>query len=188
MKYTSTESGNLKSNVLWKHYQSKKSSQITSTPSHLVLNFNDNAKILNFFNLSNVGLNNASDASAFKKIQSFSKTNPQGLYVSQSDFQSRYNKIWDLYLNETGSNSSMAYGTYRQHNLNSTSSTTNGWGSLLDNRGVNKLLTHNMGMSSDSSPVSNNAAVKSSTLADMYGTGTSTFTTRSSNFPTGNQF
>ena len=129
---------------MWKHYKLKKNSQITSTPAHILLGFNDNSKVLNFTNLNQVGLNTAKDASAFKKSQYFSKTNPQGLFNSTSEFQSRYAKLCDLYLNNASFNDSSVYGTLRQHNLSSTSSTINGRTSLLDPKSLSKLLSHNL--------------------------------------------
>jgi len=69
--------------------------------------------------LADVGASGAKDAAAFKKIQYFSKTNPQQLYSNVSEFNLKYRKISDLYLNDTEPTTTFAYGTLRQHNYTS---------------------------------------------------------------------
>ena len=147
LKYTSTEAVTVKSNTLWKHYRDKTTSQLTSTPAHIILNFSDNSKIMNFFDLSNVGVDTAKDSAAFKKTQLYSKTNPHTLSTLSSDFQSRYNKIWNLYLSEADSTSSINYGTYRQHNFNPIKSSSNMWTTSLDRNCLDKLMCYNLGTS-----------------------------------------
>lgn len=109
----------------------------------MVLSFNDNAKLLNFTDLAGVGLNTAQEASAFRRTQYFSKTNPQTLVGSPEALQSRYTKLSDLYLDEVSFLGGGSYGTVRQHNLTphlaSTSNTTG-----VDPRGLTKLLEHNL--------------------------------------------
>ena len=50
---------------------------------------------------ADLGTNNVKDSAAFKKIQYFSKANPQQLYGNVSEFNLRYKKLADLYLNES---------------------------------------------------------------------------------------
>ena len=147
LKYTNASSSTLKSNTLWKHYKSRKISQTTSTPAHLLLSPSDNSKVLNFMNFSDLGVNSSKDADSFKKIQYFSKTNPQALFGSVSDFSSRYSKLSDLYLNDSSLSSSAAYGTFRQHNYVTKLATTNNYNSIMDESSFNKHADYNLNMS-----------------------------------------
>jgi heme/copper-type cytochrome/quinol oxidase subunit 2 len=151
LKYTTASSSTLKSNTLWKYYQNRSNNKTTSTPAHLVLSPSDNAKILNFMKFSDVGTTGVKDSAAFKKIQYFSKTNPQQLYSNMSEFNLKYKKISDLYLNDTEPSSTFAYGTKRQHNFVSSSSLTNNSNSLMDNKGLKTLLDYNHSVSSSTS-------------------------------------
>tara|TARA_B100000780_G_scaffold21015_1_gene13537 strand:- start:7726 stop:8277 length:552 start_codon:yes stop_codon:yes gene_type:complete len=92
---------------------------------------------------SDVGSNSVKDSTAFKKIQSFSKTNPQQLYSNMSEFNLKYKKISDLYLNDTEPTTTFAYGTKRQHNFASSASLTNNSNTLMDNKGLKTLLDYN---------------------------------------------
>ena len=100
---------------------------------------------------SDVGTTGVKDSAAFKKIQYFSKTNPQQLYSNMSEFNLKYKKISDLYLNDTEPSGTFAYGTKRQHNFASSSSLTNNSNSLMDNKGLKTLLDYlqNFGILSD---------------------------------------
>jgi len=122
-----------------------------------------------------VGLNTSKDASSFKKIQYFSKTNPQGLFNNTSDFQSRYNKLSDLYLNTTSFNDASNYGTLRQHNLVSTATTTNGCSTFLDKKGLDKVLSYNLKnhKTTHTLPTSDTLKPALFNLLDSYGKSTS---------------
>ena len=100
LKYTTSNSSTLKSNTLWKYYQNKNNTQSSSSPSHLILSPNDNNKVLNFMKFSDIGTDNLKDSTTFKKIQTFSKSNPQKLYTNLDEFNLKYKKISDLYLND----------------------------------------------------------------------------------------
>ena len=143
LKYNNTGSKTLQTNTLWKHYQNKNNSKLTSTPAHLLLSPNDNTKVLNFMNFNDIGSSTVKDTTAFKKIQYFSKTNPQSLFTNTSDFSLKYQKIANLYLNDSLPNNTPSYGTFRQHNYSSLSATTNSFNSLLDSRSLNKFLEYN---------------------------------------------
>lgn len=124
--------------------------------SHLT-SANSNEKVLNFMNFKDLGLNTAQNQSAFKKIQSFSKTNPQALFTNPSDFGLRYDKLASLYLSESDSSNVSTYGTYRQHAASSVSSTLNNRNTLLDSKAFDKFTSYNMNeqkKSLDSSSVS----------------------------------
>jgi len=144
LKYTNTGSKTLQTNTLWKHYQNKSNSKLTSTPAHLLLSPSDNSKVVNFMNFNDIGSSTVKDSTAFKKIQYFSKTNPQSLFSNVSDFNLKYQKIANLYLNDTLPNNTPSYGTFRQHNYSSISSTTNSFNSLLDASSLNKFMEYNL--------------------------------------------
>jgi hypothetical protein len=95
-------------------------------------------------NFSDLGVNSAKDADSFKKIQYFSKTNPQALFGSVSDFSSRYSKLSDLYLTDATLGSSAAYGTFRQHNYASKLATTNNYNSIIDSSSLEKHAHYNL--------------------------------------------
>lgn len=144
LKYNNTGSKTLQTNTMWKYYQNKNNSKLTSTPAHLLLSPSDNSKVLNFMNFNDIGSSTVKDSTAFKKIQYFSKTNPQSLFTNVSDFNLKYKKIANLYLNDTLSNNAASYGTFRQHNYSSVMSTTNTFNSLLDNKSLNKFMEYNL--------------------------------------------
>lgn len=114
-----------------------------SVPTHALLSPSDNKNILNFINFNNLGSSNLKSSSAFKKIQSASKSNPQDLFNSATDFSIKYSKLHDLYLNDLSTQDSLYYGNKRQHNYASVNTMTNGFNTLLDNTSVSKLLDYN---------------------------------------------
>jgi len=116
--------------------------QNTNTPSHLILSPNENTNILNFTDFNNLGSNTLQSSNAFKKIQTFSKTNQQDLFIPTTNFNSRYTKLVDLYYNDTSLINSTSYGTFRQHNFLSNMSNKNQINSYLDNSGVDKYLKY----------------------------------------------
>jgi hypothetical protein len=160
LKYTTTSSSTLKSNTLWKYYQNRNNNKTTSTPAHLVLSPSDNAKILNFMKFSDIGTSGVKDSGAFKKIQYFSKTNPQQLYSNMSEFNLKYKKISDLYLNDLEPTTSFSYGTKRQHNFVSSASLTNNSNTLLDNKGLKTLLDYNHSVNAKNTSVDLNHSIK----------------------------
>ena len=137
LKYTTSSSKTLESSNLWKHYQNNQLGQNTNTPSHLILSPNENTNILNFTDLNSVGGNTLQASNAFKKIQTFSKTNQQDLFIPTTNFNSRFTKLVDLYYNDTSLINSTSYGTFRQHNFLSNMSNKNQTNSYLDSQGVN---------------------------------------------------
>jgi hypothetical protein len=97
---------------------------------------------LNLLDFSKVGLSTLSDASAFKKIQYFSKVSPQSLYTTSSTLDSKYSKLSDLYLKSSTTANTYNYGTLRQHNY--TVSAANQYKqNLLDKKSVDMILDYN---------------------------------------------
>jgi len=94
-------------------------------------------------NFNDLGVSTVKDSTAFKKIQYFSKTNPQSLFNDVSDFNMKYKKIANLYMNDSLPSNSSSYGTLRQHNYSSLMATTNSFNSLLDSSSLNKFLEYN---------------------------------------------
>jgi hypothetical protein len=146
--------------------------KVTSTPSHLILSPTDNNKILNFLDFNSIGSNSLDSATAFKKIQSFSKTNPQELFNTSSEFNLKYNKLSNLYKSDTDLLNSTSYGTFRQHNFNSKSSLTNQFTTNLDEKSVDKLISYNYNLASSvSNPAlkleSSKSSVESSNLSNL---------------------
>jgi hypothetical protein len=109
---------------------------------------------------SDVGTSGVKDSSAFKKIQSFSKTNPQKLYSNISEFNLKYKKISDLYLNDTEPNTTYAYGTKRQHNYTSAASLTNNSNTLLDSKSLKTFLDYNHSVSQNNKKLNLNQSIK----------------------------
>jgi len=143
LKYTNTSSNTLNANTLWKYYQSKSVNKLSSTPAHLLLNPTGNSNLMNFMNFNDVGSNISSDSTAFKKIQYFSKTNPQSLFNNSSEYSLRYDKLANLYFNDIEANKASSYGTLRQHNYTSSKALTNGFSSKMENKNIDKFLEYN---------------------------------------------
>jgi len=94
-------------------------------------------------NFSDIASNISSDATAFKKIQYFSKTNPQSLFSDSAEYNSRYNKLANLYFNDLSNTKTSSYGTFRQHNYASVKSVNNGFYSKMENKTINQFLQYN---------------------------------------------
>ena len=143
LKYSNTAEQTIQSNTLWKHYQLNNNSNGTSTPAHVILSPTDNSKILNFTNFDDIGVNTLQGSKAFKKIQRFSKTNNQDLFLNISDFNSRYTRLSDLYFTNKNLIDSTTYNTIRQSSFISNLSTQNQPTNFLDTTSVNKFLNYN---------------------------------------------
>ena len=143
LKYNNSGYNLLSKNNLWKFYKNKNSGAATSTPGHLILSPTDNNNLVNFMNFSGFGLNTANESTAFKKIQSFSKSNNHAIFNNNSEFYNKYRKISDMYLSDQNSFNASAYGTLRQNKFSSLSSTINLNNSLLDSKSVDRYLSYN---------------------------------------------
>ena len=155
LKYFNTSSNSVNSNTLWKFHQNNKNSNISSVPAHVVLTPSDNSNLINFMNLDNVGLSTVKDSTAFKKIQFFSKTNPNSLFNIKSDFQNSFTKLSTYYNNDLDLNSSYTYGMDRQHNYMSLAATLPSFSTLLDNNSVDKFFSYNFNNTSVNKSTSN---------------------------------
>jgi len=127
---------------------------------------------------SDLGTSSIKDSTAFKKIQYFSKTNPQQLYSNVSEFNLRYKKLSDLYLNDTEPTRTNSYGTLRQHNFTSLASTTNNFNSLLDSKSLDAYMDYTTGTTHTNASVdlgnSSKLHARSSGLKSSVSSGTKT--------------
>jgi hypothetical protein len=92
---------------------------------------------------SDLGVDHLKDSSTFKKIQYFSKSNPQKLYSNLDEFSLKYKKISDLYLSDHDHLTTSNYAIKRQHNYTSKKSLLNNSSTLLDSKSVNTMLNYN---------------------------------------------
>jgi len=142
LKYTNSSSSHTDSNGFWKHYQNKNSNKASTTPAHLVLTPSDNNKVVNFMDFDSSGLSTYKNSTAFKKIQYFSKTNPQLLFKSNSDYTSKYQRLNSLYLNDSDFLKSGSYETLRQNNFMTSKSHGSNFSTVMDNKSVDKLVSY----------------------------------------------
>jgi hypothetical protein len=109
----------------------------------VLLSPSDNAKILNFTNFNDLGINTLEGSKAFKKIQKFSKSNNQDLFKDISDFNTRYTRLSDLYYTNKNLIDSSTYNIIRQHNFTSNLSTKNQPTSFLDTKSLTTFNEYN---------------------------------------------
>jgi len=95
-------------------------------------------------NFNNIGASTLQESNAFKKVRMFSKVYTTNLVHTPSTFTDKYVKLNSLYLNENDLNNSFNYGLKRQHNLTSSSATTNTFSTFLDKSSMDKFLSHNL--------------------------------------------
>jgi len=95
-------------------------------------------------NFNNIGANTLKESNAFKKVRMFSKVYTSNLVHTPSTFTDKYVKLNSLYLNENDFSTSYNYGLKRQHNLTSSSATTNTFSTFLDQKSMDKFLTYNL--------------------------------------------
>jgi hypothetical protein len=95
---------------------------------------------------SDIGVDNLKDSTTFKKIQYFSKSNPQKLYSSVDEFSLKYKKLSDLYLNDYEPLTTSSYGIKRQHNFSSKSALLNNSNTHIDAKSFKTLLEYNNGI------------------------------------------
>ena len=174
LKYNNTGSKTLQTNTLWKYYQNKNNTKLSSTPAHILLSPSDSSKVANFLNFNDLGMSTVKDSTAFKKIQYFSKTNPQTLYTNLSDFNLKYKKISNLYLTDSLPNNTPSYGTFRQHNYSSTMALTNSFNSLLDTKSLNAFLEYNNGLTVTTQKPSMNYNLNTSSRENVLSTNSNT--------------
>jgi hypothetical protein len=185
LKYSKTSDSVSKSNNLWEAFKAKKSSKFTSTPAHLILSPTDNSKILNFTSNNTLGANTLQTSDAFKKIQFFSKSNNQELFNSNSEFTLKYNKISTLYGNESELLSTNAYGTLRQHNYNSSSSTSNTFNTNLDKNSIDLVKKWNSNENVCIDSTGQTSSLNSDLMVNAISNGSNNLVPKSFNFSQG---
>jgi hypothetical protein len=116
---------------------------VTAVPAHLLISPIDSMGVANFLDFNKIGLKTNVDSTSFKKIQYFTKTNPQLLFNNVSDYSLRYHKLSNLYFNDLQFLDSNSYGTYRQHNFTSPKTLTNGFSSKIDTGSFKNYLDYN---------------------------------------------
>jgi hypothetical protein len=105
---------------------------------------------------TDLGIDHLKDSTTFKKIQYFSKSNPQKLYSNANEFTLKYKKISDLYLSDAELLTVNNYGLKRQHNYTSQKSALNNSNTLLDSKSVDKMMSYNYGISNSNNSTSEN--------------------------------
>lgn len=143
LKYNNTSSKNTEMNKFWKFYQRSTKNSNVNAPSNLLLTPSEDSRVLNLFKFNEIGVNPAKPTGSFKRINYFSKSQPQFLYSSVSEFEARYKKLNLLYMNDTDLLNASSFGSNRQHNFNSISSTFNNSKGYIDEKSVNKFLDYN---------------------------------------------
>jgi hypothetical protein len=96
---------------------------------------------------ADLGTDNLKDSTTFKKIQYFSKSNPQKLYTSVDEFNLKYKKLSDLYLSDSEALNTSSYGIKRQHGYTSRQALLNNSTTYLDNKSFNTLIDYNNSIS-----------------------------------------
>lgn len=143
LKYAATNSQDLHTHSLWRYYQTNNDKTPSSTSAHTLVTPLDNNQILNFINLNEIGASTLKTATAFKKIQICSKSNPQQLFATTSDFASRYARLFDLYSVDSVLSKSYSYGTLRQHIYTSQQAVNTQTRTFLDQRSIEYLIKYN---------------------------------------------
>jgi len=100
--------------------------------------------MFNFLNFNNIGASTLQESNAFKKVRMFSKSFTTNLVHTPTTFTDKYVKLNSLYFNDNDYNSSFVYGLKRQHNLMSSSATTNTYSTFLDKNSMIKFLNYNL--------------------------------------------
>jgi hypothetical protein len=102
----------------------------------------NNSNLLSYSNFSNNTINTLETSNAFKKIQFFSKSSSQNLFMPIVNFNTQYQKLTNLYYSDTNLVKSTSYGTIRQHNFLSNMSNRNTLDTNLDYTGLNKFFNY----------------------------------------------
>lgn len=142
LKYSHTDSTNLNSNKMWKFYQNKMYDHVV-LPSHTILIPNDNNKIINYLNFSDLGTNAFHESSLFRHSRMFSKIFNSHLVHASSEFSLKYQKLCPLFESDVELIDSHFYGLKRQQNLLSSSAITNNFSTFFHLKSANKLLSSN---------------------------------------------
>jgi hypothetical protein len=146
LKYNFSSSHNLSNNGLWKLYQNKLDDKIV-TPAHLLLLPTENGKTANFFSCSNIGSNTLKGSESFTKVRNFSKTYTTNLISAPNPISNKYFNIHNVYFNDNNYLNTINYGFNRQHNLISSSATTNNFSTFFDSSNNECFLDYTLSYS-----------------------------------------
>jgi hypothetical protein len=117
----------------------------------LVLPF-DNTNIANFANFKDAGFNTLKQSAAFSKIRANSKLFNTNVVTNPTNFSSKFHKINKFIFSENSYVDSNTYGSIRQHNLLSSTSTANNLSTFLNDKDLLAFLANEGG---ESRPTSN---------------------------------
>jgi len=112
----------------------------TSVPTQAIISPSDNDNILNFINFNHLGSNTLSASSAFKKIQSPSKSSSDELFTTPNNSSLKYSKIANLYLSDLLIQDSDSLKTNRQVMNNPLTSVNANNITTLDRKSVDTIL------------------------------------------------
>jgi hypothetical protein len=129
------------------------SNNLSVVPASAVLSPNDSVNNLNLVDFSNIGRNISADSTAFKKIQNFSKLNPQFIYTQPASYYTRFHKVNNLYVNELSlDNINPSVSLYRQHNYTSLKTSLNMFTTLVDTSSFKKFFAYTADTADVASP------------------------------------
>jgi len=140
-----------------------------------LLSPSDKKGSLNLSDFSKVGLSTIHDSSAFKKIQYFSKTNPQNMFNNSDLYNNKLAKINKLFLNTSDTTNSTFYSTNRQLGSATNSSSQYNYSTGLDNKSTDLFLKYNFNLQASNStrafynqfmPENSSTALKSNAIVD----------------------
>jgi hypothetical protein len=124
---------------------------LSLVPASVILSPNDSVNNLNLLDFSNVGSQISADSMAFKKIQNFSKLNSQYIFSSSNSYFSKFNKINNLYLNESAiDNINPSVSIFRQHNYTSLKTSLNMFSTLVDTTSFKKFFNYTTSLNKES--------------------------------------
>ena len=133
MKYNTSTSHHLDTNVLWKFYQKKASSGYVNTPASLLISPTDKDLSVNSNDFSFIGNNVSRDSLAFSKIHRFNKVPSSAVLNSNINDSLTLERLSNLYLTPTKSSiKTYQYGSSRQHNFSSLNTVLPSFSTLLD--------------------------------------------------------
>jgi len=103
----------------------------------------DNTNIANLSNFNDVGFNTLKQSAAFSKIRANSKLFNTNLVTNPSNYSLKFHKINKVIFSENSYINSNSYGSIRQHDLLSSTSTSNNLSTFLNERDLSVFLTNN---------------------------------------------
>ena len=98
------------------------------------------------------------ESSAFRSVQSSSKSNPSNLFHSSNNYSINYSRIADLYLNDVLSQDSSNFISTRQQNYILPKSTTRNLNSGIDKLSTDTVLSYNYNIGANSTNMLNPTA------------------------------